>query len=128
MYSMENISTILNFRNEEPEIYECTGKRPSDELILEALDLVRKFTRCNNLEITLGIEGLETVIRFTWHIGEFGIIQYTLSEDYLKLWVIDNNSNVLVNYEELNHNEYMSVDFITKHYIDVISEVKQENK
>lgn len=56
-------------------------------------------------------------------MGEFGIIQYTLSEDYLKLWVLDNDSNVLVNYEELNHDDYMAIDFITKHYIDVISEV-----
>lgn len=120
MYSTENISTILDFRREEPENYEYIGKRPSDELILEALDLVRKFKRCQEPEIVLGIEGLETVIRFTWNVGEFGIIQYTLSEDYLKLWVLDNDSNVLVNYEELNHDDYMLVDFITRHYIDII--------
>lgn len=120
MYSTENISTILGFRNEEPESCEYTGKRPSDELILEALDLVRKFKRCQEPEIILGIEGLETVIRFTWNVGEFGIVQYTLSEDYLKLWVLDNGSNVLVNYEELNHDDYMLVDFITRHYIDII--------
>lgn len=120
MYSTENISTILDFRREEPENYEYIGKRPSDELILEALDLVRKFKRCQEPETVLGIEGLETVIRFTWNVGEFGIIQYTLSEDYLKLWVLDNDSNVLVNYEELNHDDYMLVDFITRHYIDII--------
>ena len=117
MYSEENIATIFDFRNQAPTSYEYEGSRPSDELILEALDLVRKFTNCIEPEITLGIEGINTVIRFTWNVGDFGIIQYTLSEDYLKLYVIDDNSEVLVNDVELDHNDYDSVDFITRQYI-----------
>ena len=120
MYSAENIATIFNFRNQMPTSYEYEGNKPSDELILEALDLVRKFTKCIEPEITLGIEGIDTVIRFTWNIGDFGFIQYTLSEDNLKLYVIDDNSNVLVNNVELDHNDYESVCFITKHYIKII--------
>lgn len=120
MYSAENIATIFDFRNQTPTNYDCECHRPSDELILEALDLVRKFTNCPEPEITLGIEGIETVIRFTWNIGDFGIIQYTLSEDCLKLWVIDDNSEVLVNNVELDRNDYESVCFITKHYIKMI--------
>lgn len=120
MYSAENIATIFDFRNQTPTNYDYKGDKPSDELILEALDLVRKFTNCPEPEIILGIEGIETVIRFTWNVGDFGIIQYTLSEDYLKLWVIDDNSEVLVNNVELDHNDYESVCFITKHYIKMI--------
>ena len=120
MYTEENISTIFDFRNQTPTSYEYEGNRPSDELILEALDLVRKFTNCPKPEIVLGIEGIDTVIRFTWSVGDFGIIQYTLSEDYLKLYVIDDNSEVLVNNVELDHNDYESVCFITKHYIKMI--------
>ena len=120
MYSAENIATIFNFRNQIPTRYEYEGNKPSDELILEALDLVRKFTKCIESKITLDIEEIDTVIRFTWNIGDFGIIQYTLSEDYLKLWVIDDDSEVLVNNVELDHNDYESVCFITKHYIKMI--------
>lgn len=120
MYSAENISTIFDFRSQIPTNYEYEGHKPSDELILEALDLVRKFTNCPEPDITLGIEGIETVIRFTWNVGDFGFIQYTLSEDYLKLYVIDDNSEVLVNNVELDRNDYESVCFITKHYIKMI--------
>lgn len=121
MYSTENIATIFDFRNQIPESYDYEGKRPSDELILEALDLVRKFTKCSSPKIVLGLEGLETVIRFTWYIGDFGFIQYTLSEDNLKLYVIDDNSKVLVNNVELDHSDYESVGFITKHYVKEIN-------
>ena len=120
MYSAENIATIFDFRNQIPTNYDYEGHRPSDELILEALDLVRKFTNCPEPKIILGIEGIENVIRFTWNIGDFGVIQYTLSEDCLKLWVIDDNSEVLVNNVELDRNDYESVCFITKHYIKTI--------
>ena len=120
MYSVENIATIFDFRNQIPTNYEYEGNKPSDELILEALDLVRKFTNCTEPKITLGVEGIETVIRFTWNVGAFGLIQYTLSEDYLKLYVIDDNSEVLVNNVELDRNDYESVCFITKHYIKII--------
>ena len=120
MYSAENIATIFDFRNQTPTSYKYEGNKPSDELILEALDLVRKFVKCPEPEIVLGIEGLDTVIRFTFNVGDFGLIQYTLSEDYLKLWVIDDNSEVLVNNVELDRNDYESVCFITKHYIKMI--------
>ena len=46
MYSKENISEILDFRFQTPTSYEYTGDRPSDELILDALDLIRKFVKC----------------------------------------------------------------------------------
>lgn len=120
MYSAENIATIFDFRNQIPTSYEYEGNKPSDELTLEALDLVRKFTNCPEPEIILGIEGIDTVIRFTWSVGDFGIIQYTLSEDYLKLYVIDDNSEILVNNVELDRNDYESVCFITKYYIKII--------
>ena len=45
MYTSENISTILDFRFQEPTRYEYTGNRPSNELILDALDFVRKFIK-----------------------------------------------------------------------------------
>lgn len=127
MYSAENIATIFDFRNQIPTSYEYEGNRPSDELILEALDLVRKFKKCSAPEIVLGLEGLETVIRFTWYIGDFGFIQYTLSEDNLKLYVIDDNSKVLANNVELDHNDYESVDFITKYYIKEINKSLTSN-
>lgn len=117
MYSVDNISTIFDFRNQSPTSYDYEGDRPSDELILEALDLVRKFITSPEPEITLGIEGINTVIRFIWNIEDFGFVQYTLSENYLKLYVMDNNSNVLANDVELDHNDYDSVDFITRQYI-----------
>ena len=118
MYSKENISEILDFRFQTPTSYEYTGDRPSDELILDALDLVRKFIKCREPQIILGIDGVNTTaIKFIWNIGSYGVIQYTLTEDYLKLFVIDNDGNILVNDEELNHEEYVSIDLITKHYI-----------
>ena len=118
MYSKENISEILDFRFQTPTSYEYTGDRPSDELILDALDLVRKFIKCREPQIILGIDGVNTTaIKFVWNIGSYGVIQYTLTEDYLKLFVIDNDGNILVNDEELNHEEYVSIDLITKHYI-----------
>lgn len=118
MYSRENISEILDFRFQTPTSYEYTGDRPSDELILDALDLVRKFIKCREPQIILGIDGVNTTaIKFIWNVGSYGVIQYTLTEDYLKLFVIDNDENILVNDEELNHEEYVSIDLITKHYI-----------
>ena len=117
MYSEENISVIFDFRNQTPTSYEYEGKRPSNELILNALDLIRKFVKSPEPEINLGIEGINTVIKFIWNIGDFGFVQYTLSENYLKLYVMDNNSNVLVNDVELDHNDYDSIDFITRQYI-----------
>lgn len=118
MYSKENISEILDFRFQKPTSYEYTGDRPSDELILDALDLVRKFIKCREPQIILSIDGVNTTaIKFIWNVGSYGVIQYTLTEDYLKLFVIDNDGNILVNDEELNHEEYVSIDLITKHYI-----------
>ena len=118
MYSKENISEILDFRFQTPTSYEYTSDRPSDELILDALDLVRKFIKCREPQIILGIDGVNTTaIKFVWNLGSYGVIQYTLTEDYLKLFVIDNDGNILVNDEELNHEEYVSIDLITKHYI-----------
>ena len=118
MYIRENISEILDFRFQTPTSYEYTGNRPSDELILDALDLVRKFIKCREPQIILGIDGVNTTaIKFIWNVGSYGVIQYTLTEDYLKLFVIDNDGNILVNDEELNHEEYVSIDLITKHYI-----------
>ena len=124
MYSKENILEILDFRFQTPTSYEYTGDRPSDELILDALDLVRKFIKCREPQIILGIDGVNTTtIKFTWNIGSYGVIQYTLTEDYLKLFVIDNDGNILVNDEELNHEEYVSIDLITKHYIREILKI-----
>ena len=118
MYTSENISTILDFRNQTPIRCEYTGDRPSDELILDALDLVRKFVKCPEPQIILGIDGVNTTaIKFIWNIGSYGVIQYTLTEDYLKLFVINDDGNILVNDEELNHEEYLSIDLITKYYI-----------
>ena len=117
MYTSENISTILDFRYQIPTNYEDTGNKPSDELILNAIDLVRKFIKCPEPYIILGMDGLNTVVRFMWDIGSHGVIQYTLAEDYLKLFVIDDDGNTLVNDEELNHEEYVSIDLITKYYI-----------
>ena len=121
MYSKENISEILDFRFQTPTSYEYTGDRPSDELILDALDLVRKFIKCREPQIILGIDGVNTTaIKFIWNIGSYGVIQYTLTEDYLKLLVIDDDGNILVNDEELSHEEYVSIDLITKYYIGKI--------
>lgn len=117
MYSKENISMILDFRHQTPINYENTGDRPNDELIIEALDLVRKFVKCPEPKIILGLDGLETVIKFIWHVGSYGLIQYTLSEDSLKMFVIDDDSDILVNDSELTHEEYLSIDLITKYYI-----------
>lgn len=126
MYSEENITTIFDFRNQTPTSYEYEGKKPSDELILDALDLVRKFVKCPEPEITLVIEGINTVIRFTFNVGDFGFIQYTLSEDCLKLYVMDDNSKVLVNDFELGNNHYNSIDFITRFCIERIKERTNE--
>ena len=121
MYTSENISTILDFRFQEPTRYEYTGNRPSNELILDALDLVRKFIKCREPQIILGIDGvITTAIKFIWEIGSNSVIQYTLTEDYLKLLVIDDDGNILVNDEELSHEEYVSIDLITKYYIEKI--------
>ena len=118
MYSRENISEILDFRFQTPTNYEYTGDRPSDELILDALDLVRKFIKCREPQIILGIDGVNTTaIKFIWNVSSYGVIQYTLTEDYLKLFVIDDDGNILVNDEKLNHEEYVSIDLITKYYI-----------
>ena len=117
MYLVGNISTILDFRNQTPTNYEYTGDRPSDELIVDALDLVRKFVKCHETHIMIGIDDLNTVINYIWKVGSYGVIQDTLSEDYLKLFVIDDDGNILVNDEELNHEEYVSIDLITKYYI-----------
>ena len=74
MYTSENISTILDFRYQIPTNYEDTGNRPSDELILDALDLVRKFVKCPEPHIILGTDGLNTVIKYIWNVGSCGVI------------------------------------------------------
>lgn len=63
---------------------------------------------------------ITTAIKFIWEIGNNSVIQYTLTEDYLKLLVIDDDGNILVNDEELSHEEYISIDLITKYYIGKI--------
>lgn len=120
MYSEENITTLFDFRNQTPTSYEYEGNRPSDELILKALDLVRKFIKCPEPKITLGVEGIDTIIRFTFNVGEFGFVQYTLSKNYLKLYVMTDDANVLVNNVELELNDYDSLDFVTRFYINRI--------
>ena len=52
---------------------------------------------------------------------EFGFIECTLSEDYLKLFVMDDNSNVLVNDVEIDNVEYNSIDFIIEYFWRVVS-------
>lgn len=45
-----------------------------------------------------------------------------MSEEYLKLFVLDNDSNILVNDIELDNSEFQSIDFITTYFIGVITE------
>ena len=113
MYTSENISTILDFRYQIPTNYEDTGNKPSDELILNAIDLVRKFIKCPQPYIILGMDGLNTVIRFMWDIGSHGVIQYTLAEDYLKLFVIQ-VTNKEYNKHIISFYSYFQVKLIIK--------------
>lgn len=113
MYSQENIATILEFRNlPDPRDGNATNK-PSDELILSALDLIRKFHKTPEPNVILHTIGINTVIKFNWTIGRHGLIEYALSEDYLKLLVLDDDSNVIVADYELDNSEWQSIDFIT---------------
>lgn len=122
MYSLENISTIFDFRNSTTiDFDENAIDRPSDELILSSLDLVRKLIKSPEPKIIINTVGIEIVIQFKWNVGDFGIIEYTLSEKYLKLFVLDNDSNILVNDVELDNSEFQSIDFITTYFIGVIT-------
>lgn len=122
MYSLENISTIFDFRNSTTIDFDGNAiDRPSDELILSSLDLVRKLIKSPEPEIIMNTVGIDVVIQFKWNVGDFGIIEYTLSEEYLKLFVLDNDSNILVNDVELDNSEFQSIDFITIYFIGVIT-------
>lgn len=121
MYSVENISTIFDFRNLSTDLNGNAIDRPSDELILSSLDLVRKLIKTPEPEIIINTVGIDIVIQFKWNVGDFGIIEYTLSEEYLKLFVLDSDSNILVNDVELDNSEFQSIDFITTYFIGVIT-------
>lgn len=122
MYSLENISTIFDFRNSTATDFDGNEvDRPSDEIILSSLDLVRKLIKAPEPIIIMNTVGIDVVIQFKWNVGDFGIIEYTLSEEYLKLFVLDNDSNILVNDVELDNLEFQSIDFITTYFIGVIT-------
>lgn len=121
MYSVENISTIFDFRNLSTDLNGNAIDRPSDELILSSLDLVRKLIKTPEPEIIINTVGIDIVIQFKWNVGDFGIIEYTLSEKYLRLFVLDSDSNILVNDVELDNSEFQSIDFITTYFIGVIT-------
>lgn len=121
MYSSENISTIFDFRNLTTDLDGNEVDRPSDEIILSSLDLVRKLIKTPEPVIIMNTVGIDIVIQFKWNVGDFGMIEYTLSEEYLKLFVLDNDSNILVNDIELDNSEFQSIDFITTYFINVIN-------
>lgn len=123
MYSSENITEILDLRFEEPECYEYTGNRPSDKLIVKALDLVRTLPCMYNPSISLGVDGIDTVIKFTWTIKDRGIIQYVLSEESLKFYVFDNNWKTLYedDFEEDQHDIFDHTGYLVEKYIKIIS-------
>lgn len=120
MYSQENISTIFEFRN----LSDCwdgnAANRPSDELILSALDLVRKFHKTPEPNISIHTVGIDTVIKFSWQIGSYGFIEYVLSDDYLKLFVMDDGIDVIVNDVEIDNSLYEAIDFITLFFRKVV--------
>ena len=89
MYSSENITKILDLRFEEPESYEYTGNKPSDELIVKALDYVRQIKRSPAPKIHLGIDGIETVIVFQWDFENGGTTWLTLYEEKYTLFSIN---------------------------------------
>lgn len=93
----------------------------SAALIIEALDLVRKFRKVPTPKVYANVVGIDTVIKFHWDVKEFGFIECTLSEDYLKLFVMDDNSNILVNDVEIDNVEYNSIDFIIEYFWRVVS-------
>lgn len=91
MYSSENITEILDLRFEEPKSYEYTGSRPSDELIVKALDYVRRIKKNPAPKIYAGIEGIDTVIVFQWDFANSGTVCLTLHEDEYTLFAIKND-------------------------------------
>lgn len=121
MYSQDNIRTILDFRNLSTGWNNNVADRPSDELIVEALDLVRKFKKVPQPKMCVNVVGIDTIINFQWYVKEFGFIELTLSEDYLKLFVMDNDSSILVDDIEIDNAEYNSIDFIITYFIRVIN-------
>ena len=121
MYSWENITEILDFRNLVTGWDGNGANRPSDELIVDALDLVRKFQKTPNPKIYVNVVGIDTVIKFHWDVKEFGFIECTLSENYLKLFVMDNDSTILVNDVEIDNVKYNTIDFIITYFRRIIS-------
>lgn len=128
MYSSENITKILDLRFEKPENYEYTGNKPSDELIVRALDLVRTLPCMYNPTISLGVEGIDTVIKFTWKIKDKGIIQYVLSEEKLKFYSFDRNWKTLYedDFEEDQHDMFDHTGHLVEKYIQIISQNDEE--
>lgn len=129
MYSSENITKILDLRFEEPESYEYTGNRPSDELIVKALDLVRFFIKVTEPKIYLGVDGIETVVRFTWDIKNYGFVQCTLSENKVNFYATDyrnaDEQNGVLDEEDFeldcNENEtYYHISYLVEKYIRII--------
>lgn len=88
MYSSENITKILDLRFEEPECYEYTGNRPSDELIVKALDYIRRIKKNPAPKIYLGIEGIDTVIVFRWDFENGSTVCITLYEEEYTLFAM----------------------------------------
>lgn len=120
MYSQENISTIFEFRD-LPDCWDGNAANsPSDELILSALDLVRKFHKTPEPNISINTVGIDTVIKFRWQIGSYGFIEYVLSDDYLKLFVMDDGIDIIVNDIEIDSSGYEAIDFITLFFRKVV--------
>lgn len=68
MYSWDNFTTIMDFRNLSKGWDNSTAKRPSDVLIVRALDLIRKFIKAPEPKIYIDVAGRDTVIKFHWDI------------------------------------------------------------
>lgn len=76
MYSSENISTIFDFRNSTTDLDGNEVDRPSDEIILSSLDLVRKLIKTPEPVIIINTVGIDIVVQFKWNVGDFGISIY----------------------------------------------------
>lgn len=109
----ENIAKILDFRNLKDNWNgHGTIKPPDDDLLINAIDFVRKFTNVKQPEVFLTVN---SSIKFEWDEGN-NHLEFELSEEEIEMYELFDDLEVTN--RTLDNNEYMAINYITRCVLD----------
>lgn len=109
---LDNITKILDFRNLDNNWNNTGAKKPDDYFLVEAIDLLKKFTSVPQPEVFLTASDS---IQFEWESQSY-YLEYELSEDGLRMYETIENKEIIN--RDLNPCEYEAINFITRCELD----------